>query len=221
MTLSELRTLTSFWLQDTENGYFTTAILDVFINNAQRELQKLLLQAGESYYTICVETSTVANQRDYALPSDFLQLDLLERITQGSDDTAATERLYPLERSEIEVAGYNARATNQGLPYNYVLNKSTFSLYPVPDSVKTLRLWYSPRVTDMSNDADTPDAPEDYHEFIAILAARDGFLSDNRSLAPIESKLAYYEKMLEEQSESRNSDSPRMVIATSTGFGSF
>jgi hypothetical protein len=73
----------------------------------------------------------------------------------------------------------------------------------------------------MSLDTDVPDAPEDYHEYIAILAARDGFLRDGRPLSPIESKLAYYERMMEESAENRNVDSPRMVVATPEGFGAF
>lgn len=221
MTLSELRTLARYWLDDDEGGYFTNAMMLVFLNNAQRELQKKLLKAGEDYYTICVETSTVASQRDYQLPSDFIKLFRMERITQGTGDTASTERLYPLTRNEIDVAHYNtAGGSTQGLPYNYVINKNTFSLYPVPnEGGKIIRLWYAPRVTDMAADDDTPDAPEDWHEYIAILAARDGFLRDGRSMSPIESKLIYFERMLDEIAESRADDSPRMVVATEEGFG--
>lgn len=222
MTLAEMRTLARYWLDDDEGGYFTDAMMLVFLNNAQRELQKKLLKAGEDYYKICVESATVKDQRDYQLPTDFMQLHRLERITSGSGDTAATERLQKITTNEVDVGAYNLQAGAQGMPYNYVLNKNTFSLYPVPnEGGKVLRLWYAPRVTDMAADDDVPDAPEDYHEYIAIMAARDGFLRDGRSLAPIESKLAYYETMLDQTAEDRADDSPRMVIATPDGFGAF
>lgn len=219
MNRGELRSLSLEWLDDPDGGYFQESFMNRCLNQAQREVQKLLLQAGESYYTECVETSTVASQRDYALPSDFLDLELLERVVSGSGDTADTIRIHPMRRSEIHAVYYNF--SNTGKPYNYVINKNTFSLFPVPDSVETLRLWYAPRVADMANDAAEPDCPEDYHEFIAILAARDGFLKDGRSLGPIESKLAYFEKLLKETAESRNVDSPRMVTVTEGGFGAF
>jgi hypothetical protein len=222
MNRGEIKDLALVWLDDVDQGYYTDTIMDRFINQAQREVQKKLLKAGDDYYTICVETSTVANQRDYQLPTDFFQLMRIERITQGSGDTATTERIYPITRNEVDVAGYNTTGSaGQGLPFNYVINKNTFSLYPVPSSVVTLRLWYAPRVADMSLDADTPDVPADWHEYIAILAARDGFLRDDRSLGPIESKLLYYEKMLDETAESRSVDSPRMVVATPDGFGAY
>lgn len=220
MTLAELRTLARYWLDDDDGGYFTDAMMLVFLNNAQRELQKKLLKAGEDYYAICVESSTVKDQRDYQFPSDFFQLHRMERITQGSGDTASTERLYKITRNEVDVGDYNTQASSQGMPFNYVINKNTFSLYPVPnEGGVVLRLWYSPRVENMVDDADVPDAPEDYHEFIAIMAARDGFLRDGRSLTPIESKLAYYEEMLDQTAEDRTDDSPRMVVATPEGFG--
>jgi hypothetical protein len=151
-----------------------------------------------------------------------MQLMRIERITSGSGDTATTERIYPITRNEVDVAGYNTSGgSTEGLPYNYVFNKNTFSLYPVPNQSVILRLWYAPRVSDMDDDTDTPDAPEDWHEYIAILAARDGFLRDDRSIAPIGEKLRYYETMLDETAESRSVDSPRMVVATEDGFGSF
>lgn len=218
MNLGELRALSLGWLDDPNGGYFVTSLMNRFLNQAQREVQKRLLKAGDDYYTICVEASTVVNQRDYAFPSDFYKLMRLERITQGSGDTAATQRIYPITRNEMDTAGYNFQQTT-GVPYNYIENKNTFSLYPVPNAVKTLRLWYAPTVTDMSDDTDVPDCPEPYHEYIAILAARDGFLKDGRSMAPIAEKLRHYEQMLDDDAESRKEDSPRMVVATVGGFG--
>lgn len=221
MNRGEIKSLARYWLDDPDGDYFVDAFMDRAINQAQREAQKRLLQAGENYYTVCSITSTVTNQRDYAFPSDFYKLIRLERITQGSGDTAATERLYPLTRNETDTAGYSGYDSSAtGLPFNYVINKSTFSLYPVPDASKTLRLWYAYRVADMDDDADVPDVPEDYHEYLSILAARDGFLRDGRGLGPIESKLSYYDTMFKQLAESRNEDSPRMVVSTVEGFGS-
>ena len=219
MNRGEIRTLTSVWLDDINNGYFTIAQLDVFINQAQRECQKKLIQAFEDYYTICVESNTVIGQRDYQFPTDFIKLMRLERITQGAGDTASTERLYPLSRNEIDVADYSTEGSAIGLPYNYVINKDSLSLYPIPNEIKTIRFWYASRVFDMTADSDVPDIPEDYHEYVAILAARDGFLRDGRPLTPIESKLGYYEQLMVESAENRNVDSPRMVVATPEGFG--
>lgn len=219
MNRGDIRQLALTWLDDVNGTYFTPSIMNVWINQAQRECQKQLLQAGEDFYTICVETQTVTNQRDYAFPSDFVKLMRLERITQGSGDTAATQRLYPLSRNEIDVGMYNSGPVPTGLPYNYVINQSSFSLYPVPDQVVVMRLWYAYRVVDMDDDSDIPDVPTDYEEYIAILAARDGLIRDGRPLGPMETKLLYYQNMMKESIENRNVDSPRYVRATVGGFG--
>lgn len=211
MTLSELRNLSRFWLDDVLGGYFTDAQMNILLNNAQRECQKQLLQSAEDFYTVCVTAVTVANQANYALPSDFIKCMRLERLVSGSGDSATYQRLFPITRNEQDVLV----EISTGAPYNYIINQSTFTLLPVPDDVYTLHLWYAYRVADMSGDSDEPDVPKDYHEYLAILAARDGFLRDGRTLAPIESKLIYYETMMKENSDRRNEDSPRMVVVTS------
>lgn len=214
MTFQELQVLCSTWLDDVDNGYFTLAQVKVWLNNAQREVQKLLLNAGEDYYTVCSYTTSVINQKNYAFPSDFVKCMRLEKILQGSGDTAYTERLFRITRNEQDLIPFR---TN-GDPTHYIVNKSTFSLLPVPNVAKTIRLYYAYRVEDMVNNSDEPDCPEDYHEYIAIMAARDGFLKDGRDMGPIERKLGYFEKMLKENAEQRTQDAPREVVSTGMGF---
>lgn len=213
MTVAQLRNLARFWLDDVNGGYFTDAQMLVLLNNAQRECQKLLLQAGEDFYTVCATALTTTGQQNYALPDDFVKLMRIERLISGTGDSAFYERLYPITRNEQDVTLYY----NNGAPNNFIINKDTFSLLPVPDQAYTLHLWYAYRVEDMVNDNDEPDVPEDYQEYIAIMAARDGFLRDGRTLQPIESKLLYFETMMKENSERRNEDSPRMVVCTTGG----
>lgn len=220
MNRGEIKELARVWLDDVDGGYFTDAIMNRFINQAQRECQKLLLQAGEDFYTKCFYTTLVANQAHYALPSDFVKLMRLELVISGSGDLESVERIYPINLNEQDIAyNYYGSGTQGGRPRNYTILKNVIRLFPTPNEVKTIKMSYAPRVLDMTDDGDVPDAPEDYHEYIAILAARDGFLRDGRPLTPIESKLAYYEKMMEESSESRNVDSPRMINSTVGGFG--
>lgn len=216
MTRAELRVLASVWLDDVSNGYFTVAQVDVWLNNAQREVQKLLLNAGEDYYTVCATTSTVVNQARYQLPSDFLKVMRLSYITQGSGATASYARLWKITRNEQDLAKFNPT----GDPTNYFINKDTFTLVPTPTRAIVMHLDYAYRVADMDDDADVPDVPEDYQEFIPILAARDGFLRDGRDMGPINDKMGYFQKLLKENSEQRAQDAPRYVVATGDGFGS-
>ena len=80
MNRGEIRDLCLYWLDDLQGAYFTPTQMNVFINNAQREVQKQLIQAFEDYYLKVVQTTTVANQADYILPQDFLKLRRLEIV---------------------------------------------------------------------------------------------------------------------------------------------
>lgn len=217
MNRGTIRDLASTWLDDINNGYFLVSQLNVSINNAQREVQKLLLNAGQDYYTVCSTTSTVVDQARYAFPSDFLKVLRLSYITQGSGDTASYQRIYPITRNEMDVVNFAI----SGDPTHYWINKDTFTLFPTPNRVITLHLEYAYRVSDMTSDGDTPDVPQDYHEYISILTARDGFLRDGRPMSPIEAKLGYFERMLKQNADQRNQDSSRGIVATVQGVGTW
>jgi len=69
--LGQLRTLALSWLDDPNGEYFTTAQMNVFLNNAQRELQKRLIDKGENYYVIRMTGTMVVGEDTYTLPTDF------------------------------------------------------------------------------------------------------------------------------------------------------
>jgi hypothetical protein len=217
MTFAQLRTLASTWLDDINNTYFTAAQVNVYLNQAQREAQKMLLNSSQDYYSKCSTTPTVIGQARYAFPSDFLKVQRLSYITQGSGDTATYQKITAITRNEQDVVLYQP----SGAPLAYYVNKDTFAIVPTPDQVYTVHLDYSYRVADMSADGDVPDVPEDYHELIAILAARDGFLRDGRDLSPIEVKMNVYKDLMKQNAQQRTQDAPRSVVTTQGGFGGF
>lgn len=216
MTRGQIRDLTSVVLDDVNNGYFTTAQLNVWINNNQREIQKQLLNAGQDYYTICATAPTVANLARYTFPSDFVKLQRLSLVVTdtGNPDTSTYQALTEITRMEQD----NVMVQSTGNPIWYYVNKDFFTVLPTPTSVITMHMDYSYRVADMSSDSDVPDVPEDYHEYMAILSARDGFLRDGRDLAPIQQKLKYYDDMLTKNKQQRTQDAPRGITRSGVYF---
>ncbi len=73
---------------------------------------------------------------------------------------------------------------------------------------------YSYSVVDMSGNSDTPDAMEDFHPYIAYLAARDCMVKDGRPLNAIETQLTQFETLLKQIAVQREGDGARMVVAT-------
>jgi hypothetical protein len=111
----------------------------------------------------------------------------------------------------MEMAG---NSTLIGLPAAYFLKKNAIVFSPLPDRAYPLRLLYSYRVSPMTSDTEQPDAPEQYHEFLALLATKDGFLKDNRDPSQIINKIDDYLKLFKQDAQDRNEDTPRMVRIT-------
>lgn len=209
LTFSQMQTLVADTVDDPSFGYFTLAVVKQRLNLAQRELQGLLVKAGHAYYTRCVKTNTVSGQKAYALPSDFYQLLLLERVTQGSGDTVVTEQIdyiTPAQRYQsVEISG---------LPQMYWFERNNLILKPVPNSIVEIHLEYAYSAVDMSADSDLPDAPEAFHEFIPILASKKCFIKDGRSAQPLQEDLARLEASLKSVADLRRADGPRMTVIT-------
>lgn len=209
MQLSDLQGLVSFWLDDLQFGYFTQAQVTVWINNAQHELQKRLLKAGNNRYSIAVTTPLVVAQSDYALPTDFKKLHNLEVIISGTAPNESTSPISPITENQKYMV-----QTGQGTPTWYTFKKNRLVLRPAPDTALTMRMIYSYMVTDLVLATDTPDAPSDYHEMIALLACEDGFIKDGRANPLLEKKIAAIQASIDSDAQERNQDQVRSIINT-------
>lgn len=216
LTFSDLQSICSDYLDDPNNGYFTLPILKQRLNLNLKELQKRLISANKDYYIECVYTNLVANQKAYALPSDFLQVTRLAYITQGSGTTAVEQKILPITQNQRDLL-----LDVSGDPIAYYIQKGSAAntvgnlmLAPVPNRVVELHLEYSYLVADMVNQSDVPDAPAQFHEYIALMTIRDLMIKDARSIVPIQTKLNEYETLLKQIANQRRADHPRMIVET-------
>lgn len=220
MTLADLQNLTAYWLDDVNFGYFTIPQVTLWLNNAQREVQKILLQSRANFYVTPVQTTLVVSQNDYVLPIDFMTLHRLELIMSGTPPNEDTVPISPMTINQ-----QNLVSNKQGTPQFYFLKKNRIRIIPAPDTALIMRMYYSYTVADMVNLYDTPDIPSPYHELLSVLATIDGLMKDGRNVQPMIAKREYYEKLLKEETQDRNEDAPRGIIQTgndiSQSFGYF
>lgn len=208
MNRGEIRNLALYWLDDLQGAYFTPQQMNVFINNAHREVQKQLIQAFEDYYLKSVQTVTVQGQGDYILPLDFMKLRRLEYVLSGH---GVNEN--PVQLSSVTLGQKDMIPIGTGTPSVYILKSDRFTVLPLPQSSGViLRLFYTYRVQDMTQDTDVPDVPEDCHEYIAILAALDGFVKDDRSPQNLIDKREEYKRLMKQTAEDRKIDRSRQVV---------
>lgn len=209
MTFLELKNLFAYYVDDLQFGYFTIPQVNIWLNNAQKEVQKRLLQRGQNYYLKCAQTTLVIYQRAYALPEDFKDLNRLEIIMSG---VVPNETTFPV--SPITLNQQDLITTGTGTPTFYYLKKNQIIVTPAPDTALPLNLYYSYRIADMVNDSDVPDIPEDYHELIALIAAEDAFIKDGRASELLVKKMSQFETMMDQDSQERTIDMPRMIVET-------
>lgn len=210
MTFLQLRVLTSGLLDDVDNGYFTVSQVNTWMNNAQKEVQKILNQAFEGHTIVKKQTTLVASQREYALPSDFKRLHTLNVVMQGT--TPADLVVNPVTKI---TRNQQYLVNNQtGTPQGYYFQGNYIVLVPAPDIARTMYMEYEYLIADMVLDADQPDLPPQYHEMITLYAARKGMLKDGRNAALVQKEIDDFEKGLKRDAEQRNADAPRTVTQT-------
>lgn len=206
-----MQILASDYLDDVNNTYFTIPQLNLRLNLALRELQKRLILAAGQYYVICVNTSTVQGQRAYALPTDFLNITRLDYIQSGSGATAVEQKIYAMTPNQRDLV-----TQISGPPSFYWFQNNNLMLDPVPDNTYPLHLEYTRLVRWMDGPGAVPDAPEQFQEYIVLMAVRDFMVKDMRPLGNIETKLKEYEELLKQMAQQRRDDGPRMIVSTQT-----
>lgn len=216
MTLTQLQVMVSTWLDDLNNTYFTLPQVNTWLNNAQRECQKQLIQAGENFYVTRVSTNLVQNVDTYSLPPNFMRLNKFELLQSGTGVNQVRKALAFVTLNQLD-----AVSMTTGQPECYNIRNNCVTLRPIPDNNYTVYMDYTEMVVDMTVGTQTPNAPTQYHEYLAILATIDGLLRDRRDPAWMEKKKDFYIEMMKDDAENRNVDSPRMVVMTDINSGGY
>ena len=209
MTFLEMQDQVLQDLDDVDAGYFTRPIVKMYLNQAQKQVQKLVEQAFEGHFSLCAETTLVIGQREYELPTDFKRLDRLEIILSGS--TFGTQNVQRVAKITPNQQDQFART---GTPLGYYFKGTQLVLVPCPDIAKTLRMEYTKKLSDMVNDSDVSEVPTEYHELLPVLAQIKGLIRDARNIAEAEKKRDELIQFIMRDAEQRNVDMPRTVVQT-------
>lgn len=212
MDFLDLQNLVTYWVDDLQFGYFTPPQVQRFLNNAQQQVQKYLVDAGQNWYLTCAQTYMVVNQPDYALPADLLEINRLEYISSGIPPNEITEKIKSITLNQSDLYPFTV-----GSPAGYYLRKNKLVLCPAPDTPYLLRCHYTYQVSDMINNIDIPDVPAQFHEMIAILAAIDCYIKDGRDSSLLQPKKDQYMEELKRLADRRTQDGPRMVVSSGDG----
>ncbi len=165
MNRGEIRTLTRFWLNEATAGFFSDPDLNTLINIGNQKVNRKIAALDEDFFTVSQTFPTVANTKSYTLPVAFRGMVRLEHYNAADASDIDKIDSLPFPRSE----GSGAWPFSQpGKPRRYILRDDQIDLWPIPDAVYTLRMYFDNRQNDFSADADVPSSPLDFHELIAL-----------------------------------------------------
>lgn len=214
MNFLQMQEAVSYTLDDLSFGYFTTTQVKRWLNNAQFEAQKIIVQSDEGSFVKCVQTTCIVGQDEYVLPEDMLKINRVQIIQSPDTANELSSQIFPVVLSQI------AKFTRtNAYPSVYYLRRNRLVLVSPPDNTYTLRIDYTYRLAELVNDSDTSEIETQYHEYLTILAAIDGFLKDDRAATQLIAKKQWYEKLFEEDAEDRKVDTPRHVIMMDDDIG--
>ena len=173
---SQLRTLLNE--TDTANTHFSDSELNEYINQAQSYLA-VLIEWPRDF----VEIQTEENIGSYTLLSDTL---IIRTAYFGDKNTSGNIRPLIVTTEEALKAMFpswlDETTSSQGKPnYLILLDKRTIHVYPRPNAAesasgKKIVLDYIYNPANMGTDADQPDLPTPYHNFLQFYAAHLAYL---------------------------------------------
>lgn len=145
-TRAKLRSIVRAELLDPNEKWWTDTELDHYVADWQNRVQeKLELVWGTATYTTALSTSTIATR-----VTDMLRLDAVYWNDQ---------RLVGRTKADLDLIDRDWRSTDPGVPVVvYQDNYATFSLWPAPATVGTIRLEY-PKTLSFVTDTSTMQIP--------------------------------------------------------------
>lgn len=196
----------STFIQDVATG------LDAFINEGHQILHGKLVDAmDEEYVEKEYAFSTVANQSDYALPSDFFKLYGVD-LTIGGIPRSLTEYTRP-ERNAFNFTRASSRQAwwSATLP-RYRLTGTNLRILPIPSDVTACTILYAPEATVLVAPGDSVSYPNGWERYIVLYAAIRMLAAEEQQNSVLEKALAVIDEEIEMTKQRRDLAAPKQVV---------
>lgn len=213
--------LAASFLQDREKRTISGAEWKMYANLSQKDLAAEINRYHKEYWLTYADTTTAGDQAYYALPDDLVHLMGLEYADDATDrDHRKIVEVVFKDKDFYERLEQANEKLNLGF---FFIAGTTFRLAP---EVATggaadggiLRVHYVRRITELVDDEDESEIPDQHHHLIAMQMARYSYIKFNRNNSQLETM--YMEGLKRMQRELRQR-SPIRDSKTQPFFGSF
>lgn len=175
-TLAQLRAHTRTYLDEITQDDWTDTEVDREVNIAYFKVYTAVVNVFEDYYSTKTTLATVANQQEYALPTDLYKIRRVEINYQPSINGSIAKRAIPVSMdSVLRDLGNSALGISVYRNPAYYRRGDYFGFIPVPteSGADMITLWYIGTISELSSDSDTIHIPfaDRYYDTIALEAA--------------------------------------------------
>jgi len=175
MTFTELQNQTLLFLG--VSSVTNSGVTEVEVQACINRVMPMIASEIEDLLTFC-EYTTVAGTQQYAIPQHYLTVKMVRLETA----TGNWEQLTPQTVRQFEDVSYG-HTTEQSTPEYYKIERWATSvendpqlpgdlwLFPVPDAIYKLQMYYYQRPTELTTSGQIPELPIHWHMTIPYRAA--------------------------------------------------
>jgi hypothetical protein len=213
MTLLQLRTAARQRADQVNSTFVSDPELTGYVNQSAYELYDLMVAAyGDAYFakTPPYSFTTDGTNETFALPTDLYKLLGVDLQTNGAPNGWLTLRPFNMaERNRnwrpnaAPIVGFTS--------LRYRLSGSNLWLTPLPSSGQTVRIWYVPRMTELSADADILDGMSGWTEYVIVDAAIKMMVKEESDPSALMAQKAGLLKRITEMAPNRDEGAPPTV----------
>lgn len=198
------------------------------ISQSYKELYDILIQKFGNDYFIAPPVSYLTTGvidptfgcQVFDLPSDFYKLMRCEVALNPSDPNSWVT-LRQFNAIQANLWNFPNVYTMYGITnLRYRLWGAKLQIVPLASSGQTIRIWYSPRPSQLVNDTDILDGVSGWEEYIVSDVCAKGMIKSEEDGGPFLLQKAALLKRIEEAAENRNVGEPQTVSdSKSRNFG--
>lgn len=180
MTGAELLSITREYVHESVSDFWTDIrLLSTMNSTLKRLVLKMQKAADQVFYTKCT-IPTVSGTQEYLLPNGTLYT-AASKCSGKIDLILHAGEKYPLQKGDWRLFHDGA----SGKPTHVVIIGKYLYLYPVPDAIYSLTLWYPYFPADIVNTSAEFEFLEGFEELIALETAKKSLIKDEADLSDI------------------------------------
>ncbi len=218
VTLASLRDQARQRADMQNSGFVSDSELNVYLNNSAWELSDIVVSRFEDQFikvdsvTGLPPTYTISNTATnwFTLPSDFYKLRGVDRQQDSSSDNWFTLRKWNFaERNTFVSRGLRTAYGMISASYRVVGNQ--VQILPQSDSTGTYRLWYVPKMTDMTALIDLDSTIEMWSEYVVVDAAIKCLMKEESDTSMLMAVKQGLKQRIEAMATNRDAGEPERI----------